>query len=656
MELATLRRPRLRRLPAVRLPATLDRIARSPAWAALALVLLAAHFRLGGLAASREDYFYDAAVRSMSLSWHNFFYGAFDPSGRLAVDKPPLDLWLQVASVKLFGFSARSLVLPAAVAGTLAVPLLYDAVRRLFGSLAGICAGVALAVLPVSVVASRSDALDALMMALTVLALWLVVLAVQRGRVRFLYLAALVMGLAFNVKLFEALVALPALFLLYMLGSRMPLRRRSGHAAAAGALFVLVALSWAIAVSLSPSHSRPYPIGSSNGSVWNVLFVYNGLHRLSPPARAAAVHSHVVPSAAPGRPPLLAGLPGVWIGAELVAAVALGLLALITAGRPRGWGPRLAGAVAIGVWLVLGTLLFNHMTNLRVRYLEAFTPAVAIALGAGVALLAGRAARGRVTAAAALAVGLVATPVALHALTTPRGHGPGSPALAAGAAAALLALAAALGARFLPSGRRLASLAAVPVAALALVSVLANPVSTSARLVRQHASDSGTGSPLPEYKIALVHRFLLAHRGSTKYEFGAAAPAKAAPLIARDAQPALVLTSYRGHQVVSVAEVRAAVLAGQVRWFLMDHSCSPSTPAGCAPSVRWVAAHGRDVTREAGIQQGRGTLLEVTPSSARARARAHGRTTRRHSRRKSARSARYRRGSHRATRVRRRRS
>ena len=445
MELATLRRPRLRRLPAVRLPATLDRIARSPAWAALALVLLAAHFRLGGLAASREDYFYDAAVRSMSLSWHNFFYGAFDPSGRLAVDKPPLDLWLQVASVKLFGFSARSLVLPAAVAGTLAVPLLYDAVRRLFGGLAGICAGVALAVLPVSVVASRSDALDALMMALTVLALWLVVLAVQRGRVRYLYLAALVMGLAFNVKLFEALVALPALFLLYMLGSRIPLRRRIGHAAGAGALFVLVALSWAIAVSLSPSHSRPYPIGSSNGSVWNVIFVYNGLHRLSPPARAAAVHSHVVPSAAPGRPPLLSGLPGVWVGAELVAAVAVGLLALIAAGRPRGWGPRLAGAVAIGVWLVLGTLLFNHMTNLRVRYLEAFTPAVAIALGAGVALLAGRAARGRVTAAAALAAGLVAAPVALHALTTPRAHGPGSLALAAGAAAALLALAAALG-------------------------------------------------------------------------------------------------------------------------------------------------------------------------------------------------------------------
>ena len=246
-----------------------------------------------------------------------------------------------------------------------------------------------------------------------------------------------------------------------------------------------------------------------------MLFVYNGLHRLSPPARAAAVHSHVVPSAAPGRPPLLAGLPGVWIGAELVAAVALGLLALITAGRPRGWGPRLAGAVAIGVWLVLGTVLFNHMTNLRVRYLEAFTPAVAIALGTGVALLAGRAARGRVTAAAALAAGLVAAPVALHALTTPRAHGPGSPALAAGAAAALLALAAALGARFVPSGRRLAT-PRCGAGRCAGAGLRAGQPGEHLRAPRARSTPPtpAPGRRCPEYKIALVDRFLLAHRGA----------------------------------------------------------------------------------------------------------------------------------------------
>src|ERR1044071_4529089 len=155
-EATTLGRPRLRRrLAAPAIP--LGALMRSPIWAALPLTALAAWFRFRSLAASPPSPFYDAAVRSMSESWHNFFYGAFDPSAQLAVDKPPVDLWLQVASVKLFGFSVTSLILPAALFGTLAVPLLYDAVRRVFGVVPGICAGLALAVLPVSVVASRSD-------------------------------------------------------------------------------------------------------------------------------------------------------------------------------------------------------------------------------------------------------------------------------------------------------------------------------------------------------------------------------------------------------------------------------------------------------------------------------------------------------------------
>src|SRR3954452_24503487 len=81
--------------------------------------------------------FYDAAVRSMSLSWHNFFFGAIDPGAQVAVDKAPADLWLQVLSVKLFGFTSTALRLPEVTAGILAVPLLYDLARRLFGRRAG---------------------------------------------------------------------------------------------------------------------------------------------------------------------------------------------------------------------------------------------------------------------------------------------------------------------------------------------------------------------------------------------------------------------------------------------------------------------------------------------------------------------------------------
>ena len=48
--------------------------------------------------------YYSAAVRSMSSSWHNFLYGSFDPSGLMTVDKPPLALWVQALSARVFGF------------------------------------------------------------------------------------------------------------------------------------------------------------------------------------------------------------------------------------------------------------------------------------------------------------------------------------------------------------------------------------------------------------------------------------------------------------------------------------------------------------------------------------------------------------------------
>src|SRR5207253_1262469 len=76
---------------------------------AAALVL-----RLLDLGKVAPDPFYDAAVRSMGLSWHNFFFGAFEPGGSVSIDKPPVDLWLQVASVKALGFSSATLKLQQA--------------------------------------------------------------------------------------------------------------------------------------------------------------------------------------------------------------------------------------------------------------------------------------------------------------------------------------------------------------------------------------------------------------------------------------------------------------------------------------------------------------------------------------------------------------
>jgi hypothetical protein len=66
------------------------RARRLPAPELVGLVALAAVLNLWSLSrnAWANDY-YSAAVRSMSTSWHNFFFASFDASGVMTVDKPP---------------------------------------------------------------------------------------------------------------------------------------------------------------------------------------------------------------------------------------------------------------------------------------------------------------------------------------------------------------------------------------------------------------------------------------------------------------------------------------------------------------------------------------------------------------------------------------
>ncbi len=256
-------------------------LARWAGWAALAAITAgAAALRLAHLGQVIGDPFYDGAVRSMGLSWHNFYFGAVEPSGAIAIDKPPVDLWLQVASVKLLGFGSAALKTPEALAGTLAVPLLYAAVAPVFGVRAGLASALALAVLPIEVITARSDTMDAVMMALTVLALALLVRAARSGRTVWLLGAAAALGIAFDVKLLESVVALPGLALLAWLGLPGARRRRVVQLALATVVYVVVALAWLTGTLLFAAHDRPWAYGSTNGSAWNSAFVFNGLDRL----------------------------------------------------------------------------------------------------------------------------------------------------------------------------------------------------------------------------------------------------------------------------------------------------------------------------------------------------------------------------------------
>ena len=321
---------------------------RGAEWAVVGLITLgAAILRLYKIAEVPGDPFYDAAVRSMGLSWHNFFFGAFEPGGSVSIDKPPVDLWLQVISTKVLGYSRTSLRLPEALAGIAAVPLIYESMRRLWSGVAGIAAAAALAVLPVEVITSRSDTMDGVMMMLLVLALLLVARALETGGTGWLLAGAAVLGIAFDVKLLESIVALPGLALLALLGMPGRPRRRALQLAGATAVYVVVALAWLTATLLAPASDRPYAIGSTDGSAWNAAFVFNGTDRLSSksPEPQGTVYEpgHVYPTATqserdhiPIIPPsptrlftTVGPLSGERLGMELLIGLLLGIPAMI---------------------------------------------------------------------------------------------------------------------------------------------------------------------------------------------------------------------------------------------------------------------------------------------------------------------------------------
>src|SRR5215211_3224419 len=123
-----------------------------------ALLVLAAVLDLWALGANGwANEYYSAAVRSMSSSWNAFLFGTFDSAGVMTVDKPPLALWVQVLSVRVFGFHPLAILVPQAVMGVVTVALMYDLVRVRFGRGAALVAGLALALTPVTVAMSRHN-------------------------------------------------------------------------------------------------------------------------------------------------------------------------------------------------------------------------------------------------------------------------------------------------------------------------------------------------------------------------------------------------------------------------------------------------------------------------------------------------------------------
>jgi 4-amino-4-deoxy-L-arabinose transferase-like glycosyltransferase len=579
-----------------------------PAWARpalLAIAVVAAVAYGWGMAGASVEPFYGAAARSMSESWHDFIFGAFDPAGTVTVDKLPGALWMQALSLRVFGFHIWALVLPQVIEGVLTILVLYRAVRRLAGPAAGLTAAAVLAVTPITVLLSRGNVSDSLLILLLVLAADATSAALLTGSPRPLLIAGVWVGLAFQAKMIQAWLALPALAAAYLLAAPAArLRTRCAHVALAGLVTVVVSLSWMTAVSLVPSGDRPYVDGSANDSVYTQVFDYNGLGRLTgkwatlagPPSPliVSAVESGQLLNAKtmgikPSWHRLLSG-PFAADGGWLLPAAMVGALGVLISRRRRRdrRDPLVAAVVLWGGWWLILAVFFSVGTYLNSYYVAALVPAVAALCGVGLAACGPRpwSARVRLIVAATvlgcagygayLMSGTASGPVLLTVM-------------------ALVVAAAAVAQLVLRASGRAGHLTAL---AFAGVSVLLLPAAASVTSVVQ-----GLGpfdSPFESSKTAHNNQLLAAAgpnytRAAQRLAletppghalFGTDTSGLAENYILYSGLEVLPIGGYLGNAPApTLATLQSDINDGYVRFFAL-----PVSPSGSDPRVQWIEA------------------------------------------------------------------
>ncbi|MCY9385258.1 glycosyltransferase family 39 protein [Bacillus inaquosorum] len=248
----------------------------------LILILLAAAF-LNTYNVWQDDtanQYYLAAVKSMTQSFHSFFYASFDPSGFVTVDKPPVVLWIQTIFALIFGVHTWSVILPQALAGVGSVFLLYRMIKPAFGIGAARIAALVMTLTPIAAAVSRTNNIDSMLVFTLLLGSACLLRAVKQDKLVWLLTAFALIGLAFNMKMMQAFMVLPAFVLFYLIASRVSLKKKTGSLILSLVLLTGLSISWAVVVDSTSSSSRPYVGSSQTNSVLELAFGYNGTERL----------------------------------------------------------------------------------------------------------------------------------------------------------------------------------------------------------------------------------------------------------------------------------------------------------------------------------------------------------------------------------------
>jgi 4-amino-4-deoxy-L-arabinose transferase-like glycosyltransferase len=579
-----------------------------------AILALSAFLNLSRL--TSEGYanlYYAATVKNMLTSWHNFFFASYD-AGFVSVDKPPLGFWIQATSAYLFGFHGWSLLLPQALAGVLCVALLYHLVGRGFGPVAGLLAALALALSPISVATNRHNNLESLLVLAVLLAAWAFILAAEIGRLRWLVVGALMIGVGFNIKMLEAFVALPAFYLLYLVAAPVSLRRRMIYLGLTTVMILAASLPWAVAVDLTPADQRPYVGSSSYNTVADLIVGWNGVGRL------------VGSDEGVGDPgPLrlfnrqLAGQIG-WLIPLAVVGLAVASWRSWRSWQGRPSPPllnrRQQALVLWGTWLVSLVVFFSVAGDWDPHYLAMLAPPVAALVGIGVVALwhdyRSPGWRGWVLPLTlAGAAGLQSYILFLFYQDWSHWLAPPIVVLSLGAAVSLAV--ARLKPRLKGSGLPLA-LAAISIGVLSLLlapaiwaastvwygaetrAPSAGPQARPSETSDRFGSEGGEVDPLVDY--------LHANQGDAEYLVAAIRSRIASPIILNTDEPVISLGGFNGADpVFSDERLAGLVKEGVVRFFLIEGRDRKEK------SVRWITDNCEQVRQEVGQSSDSTVLL-----------------------------------------------
>ncbi|NUP59329.1 MAG: glycosyltransferase family 39 protein, partial [Pseudarthrobacter sp.] len=355
-----------------------------------ALLVATAVLYLWNLGASGwANAFYSAAAQAGSEDWTAWFFGSSDAANSITVDKPPASLWIMGLSVRIFGLSPWSILVPEALMGVGTAWLLYLAVRRAAtpaaGDLrlahrAGLLAASVLALTPVATLMFRFNNPDALLVLLMTAAGYATLRAVQTDRLLWLLLAGVLLGFGFLTKQLQVLLVVPGFGVAYVVAGPGRIVRRLVRLGAAALATLVSAGWWLAAVELTPTGMRPYIGGSQDNSILELTLGYNGLGRLT-----GAETGSVGGGNGWGMPGLFRMFSSEFGGqiAWLLPSALILAAGLLWVGRRAPRTDEVRASVLIwGSWVLVTGLVFSFMAGIIHSY-------YAVALAPGIAALAG---------------------------------------------------------------------------------------------------------------------------------------------------------------------------------------------------------------------------------------------------------------------------